>query len=119
MMKKSVAGYKYRYSTLQSDYINAAKQNRKNNIKSFQAFRKNEVPVNVGDLICYPRTDGVTYDTNGGYFAHCDIVTEVTPGKAIAIGGNVSNTVNKSSYTLDSNNKVTTDKVHAIIKTLL
>ena len=119
MIKKAGAGDKFKYSRLHSDYINAAKQNRKNNVKSFQAFRKNEMPVTVGDLICYPRTEGVTYDTNGGYFAHCDIVTEITPGKAIAIGGNVSNTVGKSTYTLDTNNKVTTGKVHAIIKTLL
>ena len=119
IIKKAGAGDKFKYSTLHSDYINAAKQNRKNNIKSFQAFRKNEMPVTVGDLICYPRTEGVTYYTNGGYFAHCDIVTEITPGKAIAMGGNVSNTVGKSTYTLDPNNKVTTGKVHAIIKTLL
>lgn len=119
MMKKAGAGDKFKYSTLHSDYINAAKQNRKNNVKSFQAFRKNEMPVRIGDLICYPRTEGVTYDTNGGYFAHCDIVTEIKPGKAIAIGGNVSNTVGKTTYNLDPNNKVTTGKVHAIIKTLL
>lgn len=119
IMRKAGAGDKFKYSTAHSDYINAAKQNRKNNIKTFQAFRKNEMPVTVGDLICYPRTDGVTFDTNGGYYAHCDIVTEIRPGSAITIGGNVSNTVNQTTYTLDSNNKVTTSKVHAIIKTLL
>ncbi len=77
------------------------------------------MPVTVGDLICYPRQEGITYENNGTYFAHCDIVTEVTPGKAIAIGGNVSDSVKKSAYNLDSNNKVTTEKVHVIIKTLI
>ena len=119
VMKKAGAGDKFKYSTLHSDYINAAKQNRKNNIKSFQAFRKSEMPVTVGDLICYPRTNGVTYDTTGGYFAHCDIITDIKPGSAIAVGGNVSDSVKQSIYQLDGNNKVTTDKVHAIIKTLL
>jgi hypothetical protein len=119
IMRKAGAGDQFPYNALHANYINKAKQNRKNNIKSFQAFKKSEVPVTVGDLICYPRQEGITYESNGTYFAHCDIVTEVTPGKAYAIGGNVSDSVKKSAYNLDSNNKVTTEKVHAIIKTLI
>jgi hypothetical protein len=119
LMRQAGAGDKWKYSALHSDYIQAAKQNRKNNIKTFQAFRKNEVPVSVGDLICYPRTAGVTYDTTGGYYAHCDIVTNIDPGTATAVGGNVSDSVKESFYKLDSNNKVITDKVHAVIKTLI
>jgi len=119
LMRQAGAGDNWKYSALHSDYIQAAKQNRKNNIKTFQAFRKNEVPVSVGDLICYPRQAGVTYDTTGGYFAHCDIVTNIDPGTATAVGGNVSDSVKESFYKLDSNNKVITDKVHAVIKTLI
>lgn len=119
IMRKAGAGDQFPYNALHANYINKAKENRKNKIKTFQAFRKNEVPVNVGDLICYPRTTGITYESNGTYFAHCDIVTDVTPGKAIAIGGNVSDSVKKSAYTLDSNDRVTTEKVHVIIKTLI
>ena len=119
LMRQAGAGDNWKYSALHSDYIQAAKQNRKNNIKTFQAFRKNEMPVSVGDLICYPRQAGVTYDTTGGYFAHCDIVTNIDPGTATAVGGNVSDSVKQSFYKLDSNNKVITDKVHAVIKTLI
>lgn len=119
LMRQAGAGDSWKYSTLHSDYIQAAKKNRKNNIQTFQAFRKNETPVTVGDLICYPRQDGVTYDTTGGYFAHCDIVTNIDPGTATAVGGNVSDSVKQSFYKLDSNNKVITDKVHAVIKTLI
>ena len=119
LMRQAGAGDSWKYSTLHSDYIQAAKRNRKNNIKTFQAFRKNETPVSVGDLICYPRQDGVTYDTPGGYFAHCDIVTKIDPGTATAVGGNVSDSVKQSFYKLDNNNKVITDKVHAVIKTLI
>jgi len=119
LMRQAGAGDNWKYSALHSDYIQAAKQNRKNNIKTFQAFRKNEIPVSVGDLICYPRTAGVTYDTTGGYYAHCDIVTNIDPGTATAVGGNVSDSVKESFYKLDSNNKVITDKVHAVIKTLI
>lgn len=119
IMRKAGAGDQFKYATAHSKYINQGKANRINKIKTFQTFRKTEVPVTVGDLICYPRTEGVSYDTKGDYYAHCDIVTEVTKGKAYAIGGNVSNSVNKTAYNLDNNNKVTTDKVHAIIKTLI
>lgn len=119
LMKTAGAGDKFKYSSLHSDYIQAAKQNRKNNIKTFQGYRKTEKPVSVGDLICYPRQAGVTYDTGGGYFAHCDLVTAIKPGEAVTVGGNVSDTVKTSVYKLDPENKVTTDKVHVIIKNYL
>lgn len=119
LMREAGAGDNWKYSALHSDYIQAAKKNRKNNVKTFQAFKKTETPVTVGDLICYPRQEGVTYETTGGYFAHCDIVTDIKPGTATAVGGNVSDSVKQSFYKLDNNNKVITDKVHVVIKTLL
>lgn len=119
IMKTAGAGDKFKYSARHSEYIQAAKQNRKNNVKTFQAFRKNEQPVKVGDLICYPRQAGVTYDTPGNYYAHCDLITEIKNGTAVTIGGNVSDTVKQSTYNLDTDSKVTTEKVHAIIKTYL
>ena len=119
IMKTAGAGDKFKYSARHSEYIHAAKQHRKNNVKTFQAFRKNEQPVKVGDLICYPRQAGVTYDTPGNYYAHCDLITEIKNGTAVTIGGNVSDTVKKSTYNLDTDSKVTTEKVHAIIKTYL
>jgi hypothetical protein len=119
LMRMAGAGDKFKYSQRHSEYIQAAKQNRKNNIKTFQGFRKNEQPVKVGDLICYPRTEGVTYDTGGNYYAHCDLVTEIKPGTAVTIGGNVSDTVKQSNYKLDPDNKVITEKVHVIIKNYL
>jgi hypothetical protein len=119
LMKTAGAGDKFKYSSLHSDYIQAAKQNRKKNIKTFQGYRKTEKPVSVGDLICYPRQAGVTYDTGGGYFAHCDLVMAIKPGEAVGVGGNVSDTVKTSVYKLDPENKVTTEKVHVIIKNYL
>ena len=119
LMRQAGAGDNWKYSALHSDYIQAAKKNRKNNVKTFQAFRKNETPVTVGDLICYPRQEGVTYDTPGGYYAHCDIITDIKPGTAVTVGGNVSDSVKQSVYKLDGNNKVITEKVHAVIKTLI
>ena len=45
--EKSRSGNQFKYKTLHRDYINAAKQNRKNNVKTFQAFRKKQMPVTV------------------------------------------------------------------------
>lgn len=119
LMRQAGAGDKFKYSALHSDYINKAKENRKNNVKTFQAYQPDEINVNEGDLICYPRQEGVTYSTNGSYFAHCDLITEIKDNKATAIGGNVSNSVSKTVYQLDSNKKVITPKVHAVIKNYL
>jgi hypothetical protein len=119
LMRMAGAGDKFKYSQRHSEYIQASKQNRKNNIKTFQGFRKNEQPVTVGDLICYPRQEGITYDTGGNYYAHCDIVTDIKPGTAVTVGGNVSDTVKNTNYKLDTDNKVITEKVHVIIKNYL
>lgn len=119
LMRMAGAGKNFFYSTLHADYIQKAKKNRINNIKTFQAYKPDEISVEAGDLICYPRQEGVTYETNGVYFAHCDIVTKIENNKATAIGGNVSNSVSKSIYELDDNNKVKTSKVHVVIKNLL
>jgi hypothetical protein len=119
LMRMAGAGDKFKYSQRHSEYIQASKQNRKNNIKTFQGFRKNEQPVSIGDLICYPRQEGITYDTAGNYYAHCDIVTDIKPGTAVTVGGNVSDTVKNTNYKLDTDNKVITEKVHVIIKNYL
>ena len=84
-----------------------------------QAYKPNEIAITPGDLVCYPRQVGVTYETSGGYFAHCDIVTNIENNKATAIGGNVSNSVSKSVYSVDNNNKITDPKIHVVIKTLI
>jgi len=119
LMKQAGAGKNFNYNASHSAYIQTAKQNRANKIKTIQAFKPQEIPVQVGDFICYPRQDGVTFETPGRYYSHCDIVTEIKDNKAIAIGGNVSNSVSKSTYTLDPNGKVLDKKVHAILKNYL
>lgn len=119
IMRMAGAGDKFKYANSHSVYIQDAKQNRLKNKKTFQAYRKNEMPVTVGDLICYPRQNGITYDTAGLYYSHCDIVSEIKPGVAVGIGGNVSDSVKTKNYSLDSNNKVTSENVHAIIKVLI
>ena len=119
LMRQAGAGNNFKYSPLHSEYINEAKKNRTNNKKTFVAYKPNEVAVSEGDLICYPRQEGVTYDTNGNYPSHCDLVTEIKDNKATGIGGNVSDSVTKSIYDLDNSNKVVNPKVHVVIKNYL
>jgi hypothetical protein len=57
----------------------------------------------VGDLVCASRDNGGTtlenLDRGPG---HCDIVVEVRPGEAHAIGGNVGDSVTRSLFPLDA-----------------
>jgi hypothetical protein len=57
----------------------------------------------VGDLVCATRDGGTTtlrnLDRGPG---HCDIVVEVRPGEAHAIGGNLGDSVTRSVFPLDA-----------------
>lgn len=101
LMKKAGAGDDFKYATAHSQYIAQAVKNRKeNNSKKIKAYKPNEVKVKAGDLVCYPRQNGVTYDSNAGYISHCDLIVSADENKAIGIGGNVSDSVSKSTYLL-------------------
>jgi hypothetical protein len=100
-MRKAGAGDDFKYSQSHSQYIAQAVKNRKeNNSKKFKAYKPNEVKVQVGDLVCYPRQSGVGYDSKAGYKSHCDLITSVQGNIAVGIGGNVSDSVTKNNYAL-------------------
>jgi Uncharacterized protein conserved in bacteria (DUF2272) len=62
----------------------------------------------VGDLICASREgSGTTLDNLNRGAGHCDIVVEVKPGWAAAIGGNVGDSVSRSVFPLDANGFLT------------
>jgi hypothetical protein len=101
LMRKAGAGNDFKYSTLHSEYIAESVKNRKQkNQKKFKAYKPNEVNVEVGDLVCYPRQSGVTYDSPSGYKSHCDLIVSKKKDKAIGFGGNVSNSVSKKIFPL-------------------
>jgi hypothetical protein len=89
----------FRYSAAHQTYIRAARHNRitGNTANPFWAFRATEVAPQVGDLVCGARQhSGATYDTIAdpqSRATHCDVVTEVRPGRIRVIGGNVGQTV--------------------------
>src|SRR5215212_10635194 len=71
---------------------------------AFIAYRPSERAPQVGDLICASRAgSGTTLDNLNRGAAHCDIVVEVKPGWAAAIGGNVADSVSRSVFPLDGN----------------
>jgi hypothetical protein len=101
LMRKAGAGDDFKYSQSHSQYIAQAVKNRKeNNSKKFKAYKPNEVKVQVGDLVCYPRQSGVGYDSKAGYKSHCDLIISVQGNIAVGIGGNVSDSVTKKNYAL-------------------
>jgi hypothetical protein len=121
LMRKAGAGDDFKYAQSHSQYIAEAVKNRKeNNSKKFKAYKPEEVDVKVGDLVCYPRQGGITYDSSAGYKSHCDLVTEINGNVAVGIGGNISDSVTKKNYYL-SNGKIDKNKskdVFVVIKNL-
>ena len=110
LMRKAGAGDDFKYATSHSQYIAQAVKNRKeNNSKKFKAYKPNEVEVKVGDLVCYPRQSGVTYNSPSGYKSHCDLIVSIKNNNAIGVGGNVGNSVSKKSFPL-KNGKIDKDK---------
>jgi hypothetical protein len=101
LMRKAGAGNDFKYNQSHSQYITQAIKNRKeNNSKKFKGFKPNEVKVNVGDLVCYPRQAGVNYNSQAGYKSHCDLITQIKGDYAIGIGGNISDSVTKKRFYL-------------------
>lgn len=120
LFKSSGAKDKFPYASSHSVYIRQAVANRKSGMLSggLIGYRKGEYSPKVGDLICYPRQSGVSFDSDYTYMSHCDLVVDVDKksGKVITVGGNVSNSVSKTEYDIDQNGRVTTPKVHAILR---
>lgn len=99
VMKTSGAGDRFRYSTLHSIYIDQAIRDHMQNRTDagFWGWRLNEIKPKVGDLICWTRESGVTFDDqhSGHYGGHCDIVVQVFSDRISVIGGNVGNSVTR------------------------
>ena len=115
IMKLAGAGKNFKYSLRHSDYIVNSINNKKQNKGTFKGYKPSEVQVELGDLVCYARQDGVNYNTVGNYAGHCDIVTKIDNDKVEVIGGNISNSVSKSTYKL-SNGKINDSKIFVVIK---
>jgi hypothetical protein len=99
VLRTAGAGPAFAYSRAHQTYVRAARRNRLEGRTGnpFWAYRVEEIAPRVGDLVCAARSgSGATYDNIGDgqiRATHCDVVTEVEPGRIRVIGGNVDQSV--------------------------
>lgn len=118
IMRKARAKDDFKYSQSHSDYIRDAIKNRKeNNNNKFKGYKLEEKKVEIGDLVCYAREDGVNYDTTRYYTSHCDIVVDIDDNYAYGIGGNVSDSVTMTKIPLKDGIVQKGNRRFAVIKT--
>ncbi|MEL6899545.1 MAG: DUF2272 domain-containing protein, partial [Cyanobacteria bacterium J06606_4] len=87
-------------------YATIGKINREvgDSINPFWTFSSEEVKPSVGDIVVDSRVDYKALDPELGiYRTHGDIVVEISGNKMTVVGGNISNSVTKRSFTLDAN----------------
>ena len=106
------AGRAFEYSAAHRTYIRAARRNRLGGVTGnpFWAYRADEIVPRIGDLVCASRSgSGATYDNIGDAQArstHCDVVTEIRPGRIRVIGGNVGQTVGEKWLTIQPDGRL-------------
>jgi len=119
VMRTAGAGNTFKYSSAHSTYTRWAKDNRvANGANPFKAYRVSELAPQVGDIVCKRRAgSGATYENiRPGMKTHCDIVTEVRPGRLVTIGGNVSNSVAQTAPRTDTRGCLSDPDYFAVIR---
>jgi len=114
-MKKADLNLSFKFAGRHTIYLSDSKRAKVNNdaSRAYWAVRLSERVVTVGDLVGAQRmgrgcTKVVkTYDSLPGDFcSHVDVVVAVHPDKAIAIGGNLGNSVKFNEIPLTSTGRV-------------
>lgn len=99
----------FRFSGRHTDYLSDSKRARLagDASRAYWAVRLEEAELRIGDLVGAYRTGRDcgsavrTYDSLPGDFcSHCDLVVAIRGGKAITLGGNLSNTVRANEVPL-------------------
>lgn len=102
----SEVGTQFRRSPAHARYIRDAIFSKKDGIEqaAYWGHRTTERAPQVGDMVCYSRQKGVSYDRQPlRYKSHADIVTAVRPGEVDVVGGNVGHSVSKRTLKTDEN----------------
>jgi len=107
LFHKAGAKDKFPYSSAHSGYFQYAKSKRNSKNASLRGFRISEYKPQIGDIVVYSRESGKGYDSIGHFPSHGEVVIEKTKNTIKAIGGNVSNKVKISTYSLDENGFLT------------
>ena len=119
LMKTAGAGDAFKYSGSHAGYIRAAIDNRfADNSNPFKAYRIAELAPQVGDLVCKSRAgSGATYDNvRPPMKTHCDIVTELQPGRIVVVGGNVSDSVAHKNLRTDAAGRIAEPNYFAVVR---
>ena len=115
-MVKEAGGKDFKFHGMHSYFLTQAADNRKAGKGNYKGYKPKEVKIEVGDLVAYSRTGGITYDSRGSYAAHSDIVVAVHDGYIETIGGNLSDAVNKNIVKLDKQGHLASNKYHMVVK---
>jgi hypothetical protein len=94
---------KFRFAATHSKYIFDSISRRMSDDEAtpFWGMRLFEVQPQLGDIICKWRETSQTFETaavSDAYKSHCDIIVRIAPDDLQAIGGNVGNSVNLTTY---------------------
>jgi hypothetical protein len=119
------AGYKrFKFAIAHSVYIHEAITARlaSNDKKDFWGYRLSEHKPQVGDLVCRKRSSAaIDFDyaaKHDAYKSHTDIVVAIGSNYVDAIGGNVSNSVSITRYSLTPQGRLDPDggRVFALLR---
>jgi hypothetical protein len=78
-------------------------QSLRSNNNGFEILNPAITKIQVGDIVIQNRGNSMTFSTNPwSGNSHGDIITKISGNSAEGIGGNVSNTVYKSSFSLNN-----------------
>jgi hypothetical protein len=104
-MRKAGADGHFRFNALHSVYIRKAIKARQQRDKKygFWGFRLSERSPAIGDLVCYGREPGISFDTqSANYKSHADIVVSKSDSTIQVIGGNVGSSVSLKTLRIDA-----------------
>ena len=105
VMREAGLGGRFTYSDWHAHYINQAIDGRAEQDPNcaFYGYRLNERAPQVGDLVCYRRAEGISFDNRPEtYPSHTDLVVAVRPGEIDVIGGNVQDSVTMKTLATDA-----------------
>ena len=122
---RNASGYDgFRYAAAHSKYVHQAIRNKLDDVDGpYRGYKTSDHKPQIGDMVCRRRTSAnITYDyasTHDAFKSHCDIVISVRDDHVSTIGGNVSHTVSRVNYPIDSNGYLSSSRVYAVLKNML
>ena len=120
---RTAGGYSgFKYAAGHARYVHQAIRRRLDGVAGpFWGYRVGEHRPQLGDMVCARRAGNrITYDgaaARDRFKSHCDIVVSVRQMHVSTLGGNVGNSVGRTSYPLDGGGYlVGTGKVYAVLR---